>query len=159
MKTGSAKKGMGLVEVVVGVSILAVAGVSLMLAFGFYVQTAAAAPRPIQAAFLEDEGMEAMRLLRDGSWSNISSLTPGTPYYVSFNASTTVWTIGTAPKMIDSIFERKIVVASVNRDGSSNISASGTNDPNTKKITVSVSWSSRGATTTKQLVGYLTNLF
>lgn len=151
--------GIGLVEVLVGASILSVAGVALVLTYGMYVKIAVVAPRPIQATFLQDEGLEAMRIIRDNSWTTISNLTLGTSYYLSFNASTTAWTLSTTPQMIDGIFDRTIVVSSVNRDVNSDIASSGTIDTNTKKITVSVSWLKNGATTTKQLVGYLTNLF
>lgn len=152
-------KGIGLVEVVVGAGILSLAGVALLITYGLYVRVASFAPRPIQAAFLEDEGMEAMRTLRDKSWANISGLTASTTYYLSFNASTTSWTTTTTPSMIDKIFSRTIVLSTVNRDANNDISSSGSNDPNTRKVTISVSWFKDNATTTKQLIGYLTNLF
>lgn len=154
------KKGIGLVEVVVGAGILSVAGVSLFLTYGLYVQRASVAPRPIQASFLLDEGMEVMRLVRDKNWNTLSSLQLGTSYGISFNASTSSWTITTNLNPIDNIFYRTIVVSSVNRGATSDIVSSGGNlDTNTKKITVSVSWWNSGVTTTKQLIGYLTNLF
>ncbi len=160
MKIFNQKSGIGLVEVVVGAGILSVAGVTLFLTYGLYVQRASVAPRPIQASFLLDEGMEVMRLTRDQNWNSILGLQVGTNYTPSFNASTSAWSLTTTISPVDNIFYRTIQVANVNRGATSDIvSSGGTLDTNTKKITVSVSWWNDGATTTKQLVGFLTNLF
>ncbi len=160
MKDRRSTKGIGLVEVIVGASILSIAGVALLLTYGFYVKIASVAPRPIQAVFLEDEGIEVMRIIRDKSWTSISNLNADTTYYLSLATSTGLWTTTTTPKMIDGIFERTVVIATVNRDVNNDIiSGGGSLDSNTKKVTVSVSWVKNGATTTKQLIGYLTNLF
>ncbi len=154
------KSGIGLVEVVVGAGILSVAGVTLFLTYGLYVQRASVAPRPIQASFLLDEGMEIMRLTRDQNWNSILGLQTGTNYSFLFNASTSAWSLTTTVSPVDSIFYRTVQVANVNRGATKDIvSSGGTLDVGTRKVTVTVAWWNNGATTTKQLVGYLTDLF
>ena len=160
MSRGKHKKGIGLIEVIVGASILSLAGVGLLMTYALYVNASLVAPRPIQAAFLEDEGMEVMRLIRDKNWGSISGLSLGTTYYLSFDAGAKKWSTAASGVLINGIFDRIVVVSAVNRSVSKDIvSSGGTLDPDTKKITVSVSWLYKGATTTKQLVGYLTKLF
>src|SRR3989344_5524637 len=56
--------------------------------------------------------------------------------------------------------ERKITVENVFRDSNDNIDLSGgTQDPDTKKVSISVSWRDRNATTTINLSTYLSDIF
>ena len=113
-----------------------------------------------QASFLLEEGAEAMRILRDNAWGNISSLSIGTSYYPKFSGG--VWSLSTTSSDgVLSIFTRSLSVGNVNRDNTTKdiISSGGTFDPDTKLITVSVSWVEGGVTVTKILKFYLTNIF
>lgn len=152
------KKGIGLVEIVIGAAILT----SSVLAIAtFYVQALGAgrdATQLVQASFLAEEGLEVMRFFRDESWQNISGLTTGTSYYLTFNG--TKWATTTTDMFIDSTFERAVKVENVYRDLSDDIASSGgTLDANTKKITASVSWRNKTATTTRSIATYMTNIF
>ena len=113
----------------------------------------------VQAAYLQEEGMDAVRILRDDSWTNnIASQTPGVAFYLTFDGTT--WKSTTTNTFIDTVFMRTATLDSVYRNGSQDIVSSGGNlDANTRKVTVSVSWADRGATTTQTLATYLTNLF
>ena len=109
-----------------------------------------------QAAFLLEEGAEAVRVLRDNGWSNISSLSPNTTYYPSFSGT---WTLSTTPVSVGS-FTRTVTVTNVNRDSSSqDIALTGTDDPQTKLITVTVAWTEGGNTKTKTLSFYVLDIF
>lgn len=153
------KKGFTLVEIVVGVAICLIVLIGLMNAFTITLKLSLANTSKIQASFLEEEGLEAARILRDNGWTaNIATLTPDTTYYLAYNNNT--WQTTSTNSYIDSFFERKIVTSNVNRDSNQNIvSSGGTLDPNIRKITISVSWLSGGATTTKSISTYLTNVF
>lgn len=150
--------GFGVAEIVVAVAVISLSVFGLLTVASVSLKTLRANTNNIQAAFLLEEGVEAVRVLRDSGWSaNISPLGIGTNYYLSFNGTT--WQATTTNVFIDNFFERKFVVSNVNRDGNDDIAASGTLDLNTKKITVSVSWPSQTGTTTKSISTYMTKLF
>jgi hypothetical protein len=53
------------------------------------------------------------------------------------------------------VFTRKIIVEEVRRDGSGNISQTGTVDPDTKKVTVEIDWTNRLSDLPLKLESYL----
>jgi hypothetical protein len=65
--------------------------------------------------------------------------------------------------MLAGRFERKVAVGNVSRDPvTRNIEAIynvANNDPDTRKVTVSVGWWTKAGTTTKSITTYVTNLF
>lgn len=110
-----------------------------------------------QAAFLLEEGAEAVRIVRDNAWSNISSLTLGVNYYPIFSGG--IWTLS-AVANTSGIFTRTITIANVNRDNTTkDISSAGVDDPQTKLVTVTVFWSEGGTTVTKTLQFYIIDIF
>jgi hypothetical protein len=104
--------------------------------------------------------MEAVRLMRDDSWTtNIAGQTMGVPFYIAYNGTT--WKATSTVQYIDNQFVRTVTINNVSRNSSTQdiVTSGGTQDSNTKKITVSVSWFDHGATTTRSLQTYLTNIF
>ena len=154
-----ANGGFVLIEALVASGILAIILAGVIGAFLFTLHSALGNTAQVQSAFLAEEGIEAVRILRDTSWTtNIASHTSGTQWYIAFGTST--WQGTSTNRYIDNTFERKVVLADVYRDSNQAITSSGgTLDTNTKKITVSISWQSNGATTTRSLSEYLTNMF
>ena len=156
---------MGLIEVIVGAAIIAVGILGVIGTYYYFLQIMVHNTPNIQAAYLLEEGIESMRLLRDQSWnSNIASLTPGTQYRLVFSATTSKWTTTTASvPLIDSQFDRVIMASSTYRNAGHDIVAYGTSgatlDASTTLITARVSWAQAGGTTTKMLSTYLTNIF
>ncbi|MFA4890138.1 MAG: hypothetical protein WC587_00675 [Candidatus Paceibacterota bacterium] len=152
------KDGFGVAEIVVAVAVIALSVFGLLSVAGVSLKMLRGNTTNIQAAFLLEEGVEAVKILRDSGWgANIAPLNAGTNYYFAFNGTT--WKATTTNTFIDGIYERKFVLNNVSRNGSDDIAASGTLDPNTKKITVSVSWLSSAGTTTKIISTYMTKLF
>jgi len=150
--------GIGLIEAVAGVSIVSVFIFSLMLASQLSQKIVGESVRNTQASFLLEEGVDAVKIIRDTSWSSgIGNLAAGTNYFFSYNGTTWISTVSNI--YIDGIFERKFVLNNVYRDANDDIAASGTLDSGTKKATVSVSWRGRTGTTTKSASFYLTDLF
>lgn len=151
-------RGFGVIEIVVSITVISlslfatmtVARTSLELNRRVFLST--------QGGFLLEEGSEGLRMLRDISWSNVSSMATSTPYYLNFSTSTNAWSATTTSSMIDGFFKRTIVPSGVYRDSNDDIAGSGTLDPGTKKFTINVSWWNGVATTTRSLVLYLTNL-
>ena len=155
-------KGFGLVEVVIASAIISVSIFSLSAVSVIGNRLQSQSLEKTRANFLSEEGLEAMRFLRDKSWNtNLANLSIGTNYYISFASSTSQWSIGsTTPPYIDSFFDRKIMVENVFRDSNDNIVLSGgTQDPDTKKVTVAVLWQDRNATTSINLSTYLSDIF
>lgn len=110
-----------------------------------------------QAAFLLEEGAEAVRIVRDNGWANISNLTVGANYYPTFSSNT--WILSDVANTMG-IFNRTVTVANVNRDGEDDIiSSGGVLDPGTKLITVTVSWAEGATTVTKILQFYISDIF
>ena len=98
-----------------------------------------------------------MRIVRDNDWDNISGLTNGTNYYPTFSGGT--WTLSVTPNTVG-IFTRIVTISSVNRDNATkDIASVGTDDPNTKLFTVTVSWPEGAKTVTKNLKFYISNIF
>jgi type II secretory pathway pseudopilin PulG len=151
--------GFTLVEVVLGTAIVLLVLVSLVAAYSLYLRVAFSNLHKTQAIFLSEEGIEAVKLMRDDSFDvRISPLNVGTNYFLSF--SNGKWGTTTTNGMISGNFLRHFTVESVMRDSQSNIvSSGGTIDPDTKKITVFVEWREQNSTTTKAVSTYITNLF
>jgi Tfp pilus assembly protein PilV len=149
-------KGVGILEVVIGVAVLSVSMMGLLYTYRLHLKAAFANIETIKAAFLLEEGVEAVRVMRDISWSSgISPLAASTTYYLAFDGS--VWKSTTTPQYIDG-YLRSFAVYNVYRDGNDDIATSGTLDSYTKKVTVFLAWPSGTATATEQLSTYLTNI-
>jgi len=150
-------QGFGLIEVIVGVAIISVAFLGLMSVANLSFKILEKSSNNIKAGFLLEEGVEAVKIIRDSGWSNISSLSNGVNYYLNYNGTT--WATTTTPVYMDNLFERTFVLNDVSRDINDDIADSGTVDPDTKKITISVSWKDGGGTITQSFSTYITNLF
>ncbi len=151
-----------MVEVVIASSILLLVGLSLIGTLSQSTVLSLRALRATQGSFLLEEGGEAVKSIRDSGWSSFSSLSTSTTYYLVFSTNTKAWSATTTnPGTVLGSFSRSFVVASVLRDASSDIvSSGGTVDTGTRKATVTVSWPlGNGATVTKTLVMYLSNIF
>lgn len=157
MKNKHFKKGVGLVEVLVAVFIFTVILSSLILISNLYLLGATDSLKNTQAAYLAEEGIEALKTIRDNSWDNISSIPIDTEKYLSFSTASSSWQISDSEDLV-SIFSRSFIINSVNRDSDGDISLSGTDDPNTKKINITVSWNGKNGVITKNLVTYITNI-
>jgi prepilin-type N-terminal cleavage/methylation domain-containing protein len=154
------KKGLSLIEVLVATSIILIFFTALVSVYNSYLRSARTNINTIKAVYLADEGIEAVKFLRDSSWStNIAPLTSGGTYYLTF--ATTTWNVSNSNLFIDGVFERKFSVTNVNRDPVTFdiVSSGGAIDYDTKLVNVSVSWAVNGATTTKTVSTYITNLF
>ncbi len=157
----SHSRGLTLVEVLVATAIIMTFLVTLVSVHNVYMNALFSNVSSVKATYLTEEGVEVIKGLRDISWTaNIASLSINTPYYLNFSTTSSSWSTTTAVSVIDSKFYRTVTVSTVNRDASSDITTSGgTLDLNTKKVNVTVSWLDHGATSTRSVDTYITNLF
>lgn len=158
----SSPRGFSLVEVIIGASLITLSLVGLVGTYSFYLKVGLKNTDTLQSSFILQEGVEAVTLMRDDAWSNLSSLTPGSWYYIAWSGST--WVSTTTEQILDSSFTRTFKLDDVYRlDAGKDITATSspgakTLDADTKKLTVRVTASSTPALD-KQIITYLTNLF
>lgn len=156
----NSQAGFELVETVVAITVFTIAGLALLLAYNFFIAASENAELETKAAYLGEEGLEAIRSIRDqGFTANIASLATNQNYYLSWSSTTAAWSVTTSPNISAGLFYRTFKLNSVYRDGNHDIAASGTLDPAARKATISVAWFRNGATTTKSFTTYFTNLF
>ena len=153
----SFQKGVGLVEVLVAAAIIVLIVLSLFSAFTLFLRIGLDVPSMVGATLLAEEGVEAVKYMRDGGWNqNIAPLILDTPYYL---ATTSIsWTVTATPRLDLGKFTRTVRFYAVNRDSSGTIvSSGGTLDSGTRKVVVDVRWPTASGSTTRSVSTYLTN--
>ncbi|MCC2630347.1 MAG: seg [Candidatus Paceibacter sp.] len=152
------QKGIALVEVLIGSAIITTGIVALIACYNIYLTYAFANSGNVQAAYLMEEGLEAMTLLRDKGWTNnFSKLSTTTVYYLRFATST--WATTTTAQYVDNTFLRSIELDDVFRDtNGAVVSSGGTFDANSRKVLVRLQYFQGKGTTTKTMTTFLTNL-
>ncbi|MDQ5971636.1 MAG: hypothetical protein QG566_582 [Patescibacteria group bacterium] len=153
--------GFALVEVMVSCAILSAVTIALLSYAQKGLELSNLSLRQTQANYLLEDGAEAIKTIRDANWTNISGLTAGTTYYLSYDTSTNVWSLTTTPSVVDGIFTRTVVFNTVSRDTNDDIVASGgTLDTGTMQVTITNTWLTlEGSTTSKTLIFYIANIF
>ena len=154
----SGKGGFALLEALIAAALLTVVLAGAIGALLITSQTGTGNGARIEATYMADEGIEAVRLMRDSGWSaNIASHTTDTTFYLEWDGTT--WVATDTNTYIDGAFERALVLSDVYRDGSQQIAASGSLESDARRVTVTVSWRENDATSTRSLSAYITNLF
>jgi|SRR3989344_4931450 len=157
--------GYGLIEIVVAIALVVTFVSSIAAAAHFELRAVNESARRSQVAFLLEEGVEAVRSIRDRGWTaGIQPLVSGTVYYPVFSIQ---WKLVTTdPGPLDGRFTRTVVVGDIyRRDSDADIVdvSSGdpkTIDPSTKLVTVTVQWTGTGGgTQTQAIATYITDLF
>ncbi|MBA3679124.1 type II secretion system protein [Candidatus Saccharibacteria bacterium] len=100
------KSGFSLVEVVLAIAVFALIGSIVVSAFVYGRQATQQAGDRSRAAELSSETLEAVRNISNPNYSNLSSYTNGTTYYLAINANQ--WQLTTTPTTIDN-FTRTVV--------------------------------------------------
>jgi type II secretory pathway pseudopilin PulG len=154
-KVSAGARGFFLIEVIVATAIIATVLILLVGAIQDSVEVSKRALERTQAAYLLEEGVEAVKSVRDTAWSTIAGLTSGTTYYLSWTGS--AWALTTTPSTID-VFTRTIVCATVYRDANDDIATSGTADTGTRSCTVTVAWSAPSGTQSQNLTFYISDI-
>lgn len=158
MEKARNSKGFGLVEAVVAVSIAAFSILAVWKVYTSFLKLSISNPSLFQSSFLAEEGIEAMKFMRDSGWSaNIEALSTSVPYALVFDGS--AWKATSTLALIDGKYDRRVMLHDVYRDASGNIASSGSFDPGTRKVTVTVSWRKGSATTTKEVITYVSKIF
>ena len=151
------KKGFTIVEIIIVIAVIVAALVAILGFFAFEARVAERGRMSLEAISFAEEAIEAVRNFRDNTtWTSngIGVLTTGIDYHPA--SSSTGWNIISGSETINE-FTRKIIFNKVYRDANDNISDSGTEDSNTRKVIVTVSWADRQGSVNESLITYITN--
>jgi len=144
MEKNNSQKAFALLELLIAGAVIAIAFTAIATFLLFSRAATLKSKNTSEANSLAAEAIEAVRKLRDDGWTaNIVTLTNGTVYYPTVSANQ--WTLTTTNPSPSSYYTTKIVLSAVNRDSNDDIAASGTNDPKSRKVVVSVSWNNSGS--------------
>lgn len=110
-----------------------------------------------QAVFLVEETSEALRMIRDQSWSNISSKSNAVPYYLKFNNGAWEITEDEQYAVLNGI-TRKITFENACRDVNQDLVGCGTPDAGTRQANIIAEWYTGGILYRKVLAIYLMNI-
>jgi type II secretory pathway pseudopilin PulG len=151
------EKGISIIELLTVIAIIMVALISLLGVAAFSLRSSILIKETTQANNLAQEAIEAVRNFRDGTiWdtNGLGVLTVGASYYIQKTTDIPPkWQLSSVEETIGS-YKREVVFSSVQRDTNDNIVESGgANDPNTKKLTATVTWKDEKV----EIITYLTN--
>src|SRR3989338_11290495 len=81
-------RGFSLIEIIVATAVLFLALTGIVTAYNMFVRVGVTTLKTIQAAYLLEEGVEAVASIRDFGWtSNIAGLIAGNNYFLFWNGS------------------------------------------------------------------------
>ena len=159
MKKDISQKGISLVEVIIASAIIGVSMIYISNVYTNFLTLSLENTAKVQAVFILDEGVEALKTMRNYSWSQIASTTAATDYYLVWQSGR--WQATTTKIIIDDTFVRKFTVSPVNRDAATLniVTTGGVPNTDTKIINLDVSWNYKGATSSKSTSFYIFNLY
>lgn len=160
--------GISIIELLVGVGIFALSVSTLLGFLVFALSTSSFLKQQTQAITLAEGALEALKNFRDGTvwnvddpedqYDGLGQVSTGVSYHMGMSGDVPPrWQLLAQAETVG-IFSSAMVFENVQRDVDSNIvSAGGIDDPNTKKVTVTVSWTERARTHQVDIVSYFTN--
>lgn len=154
-------RGIALIEIIVGVAIIASSFLLLGNIAQLTVRLADVGTDRLQAVFLLSEGMEAVRTMRDRGWTaNIAPLGTSTAYYLLFDVVAGEWRATTTAQIVEGWFTRRFALSEARRGADDDIVPSGgTPDENTRRVDMTVAWSNRGRAYEESVSTYITDIF
>jgi Tfp pilus assembly protein PilV len=129
------KKGMSVIEIILASGLFVIVATSIVTLLAQSYGSNRLSNEQTIANQYAAEGLEAVRNIRDQSYA-LLTVSSGTGVAVSSGT----WALSGTSTAFDK-YTRIISISTVNRDGSGNVSSTGTLDPNTKKVVSTVTWS------------------
>lgn len=153
------RQGFTVIEILIVIAVFIIIFVSVLGFFTLDARLLDINKMKLKALSMAEEGVEIVRFVRDNqSWaSTLAVFNLNSAYHPAISGSS--WNIISGSENING-FTRSIIFSAVSRDANDNIEDvynSANNDPNTKKVTVTVSWTDRSGTMSESLSAYLTN--
>lgn len=155
--TTNNQKGISVIEILVAIAVLLISFIGIFGILVLSLKTSSSIKETTMANFLAQETIEAVRNFRDGTtWNTdgLGTLTTEVAYHQEQTGDTPPqWILALGEEIING-FSRKVIFESVDRDANDNIVESGgIDDPETRKIIVTVSWQDKNV----EITTYLTN--
>lgn len=154
------EKGQSLAELLVGVAVVTIILSSIVGAIVLVLRSNLQSTTSRTAAALGEEMMDGVRSVAEGKWSNlysVSSKGSSTTYRVTASGTGLAIVSGSEDVSVNNTtYTRFFSVENVSRDSVQSIAASGTEDPSTQKVTITVRWQVGGDTANLQTAEYLT---
>lgn len=161
------EQGFSIIELLVGAGIVTLSMSALLGFLTFALTTSSFLQQQAEASALAQEALEAVRNVRDGTgWNDddpqnqydgLGKVQTGVAYHSALSQDVPPrWQLLSGPETL-SIFTRSVVFENAQRDVNNTIAASGIQDPDTKKVTVTVSWTARTKAHDVAVVAYFMN--
>ena len=148
-------QGFGMMEIIIVIGIIGLALAGIAGFSNFILKTNTKIKHEATAVYLAQEALEAARAVKEENWPALTVLTPGSPYHPAQSAGK--WVISAGSESNNG-YTRQIVLSNVSRDTNDDIVTSGgVDDPGTKKMTATVSWTDQGQNYQTVLSAYFTN--
>lgn len=149
------QKGISIIEVIVAIGILAVILVGIFQLVSYSHMTIRKNEHQAKATSLASEAIEAVRFVRDDDWEIFAALDPSLDYYPVEGSG---WSLASGCENID-IFQRCIDINRVYRDNITGdpVDSGGTEDPDSREVIVTISWTDNNRSHEYQIDTYLTN--
>ena len=161
-------KGFSVIEILIAIFIIVVALGSILNVAVLSLKSSFDARTTLEAQSYAQEALEAVRNFRDGvvwnaddpanEYDGLGIVAKGVAYRISKSSDNPPrWKLLQGQEILGK-FARGIVFEQGLRDSQNNLVASaGTSDPDTVKVTATVSWNEQGIAKQLQLLMYLTN--
>jgi prepilin-type N-terminal cleavage/methylation domain-containing protein len=154
------KNGFSLVEVLIASAMISLVAFSLVTATSKGLELSDKALNQIKVNNIIEEGIEAVKTIRDTDWDTIENLEIETDYYLRFETSSNLWELVELEVPVDGIVNRKITFHNIERDANTDdIVASGTLDDGGRRVDISITYLYKEQTINKEASFYLFNLF
>lgn len=153
-------KGFSVIEIIVAVFVVVVTLVSFLGIMALSLKSSGLVTKVNEANFLTQEIIEAIRGFRDSTdWDSngLGTLVIGADYFLNLTETNPPsWAIVLGEESVNN-FTRKVIFEKVSRDSFTkdieDFYDPGNDDPNTRKATITVSWSNKET----KIITYFTN--
>lgn len=151
------QKGITIIEVVIGATILSAVIIFIGYAVTLYIDARENMLNDTAVLYLAEEGYELVRSIRDDDWNTLDVLTLNTEY--GFNVTSSNISVVASPEIIDSTYRRTFKLRALYRDSDGDVASSTTPgaavDAESRELVIVVG--SENGTSTLEAV--ITNLF
>ncbi|MFA5076490.1 MAG: hypothetical protein WC480_03695 [Patescibacteria group bacterium] len=144
------QRGQNLIEVLIALGIFFIFISGVLVLNWRYLDTFARARDLQKVQNIADESFEALQSIAYDDWPAVVNGTYG------LSSSSGKWQLQGQPDLIDNKYTRQVVISSVNRDENCDITPSASiDDPDSKLVTVTVSWQGQQQALSKTLNSHL----
>ncbi|MBU1075501.1 hypothetical protein KJ705_05475 [Patescibacteria group bacterium] len=154
------QKGSLLIEVLLSISLAAVFSLAIGNLIGANHQLVVASKQEVKATAYAKESMEQLFAIKQSDWNKISGFSEG--YYqieeVGSEFQIVPLSNPTVPEQeLDGKYYRTIHIGKAYRDALGNLSETGTEDAQARRLDVKITWQERNSTRDIEFASYITN--